>query len=47
MVKYTIEKWLTPKGKWLNEKGLTPDIEVVNENDKEDKQLQSAIDKLK
>ena len=47
MVKYTIEKWLTPKGKWLNEKGLTPDVEVVNENDKEDKQLQSAIDKLK
>ena len=27
-VKYTTQKWLTPKGEWLNEVGVTPD-EVV------------------
>ena len=24
----TIAKWLTPKGTWINGKGLTPDVEV-------------------
>lgn len=28
-LKLTIGKWLTPNGTWVNEKGLTPDIEVT------------------
>ena len=52
-VKYTIQKWLTPKGNWVNEKGITPDIEVeLNEeyyksyDKKDDNQLQKAIEEL-
>jgi len=28
-LKITIAKWLTPSGKWINEKGITPTIEVA------------------
>lgn len=28
LIKMTIAKWLTPKGNWINEKGVTPDIVV-------------------
>jgi len=52
-VKYTIQKWLTPKGNWVNEKGITPDIEVELSEDyyktfdkKDDNQLQKAIEEL-
>ena len=24
MIKYTIEKWLTPLGNWINEEGVIP-----------------------
>lgn len=52
MIKYTTAYWLTPKGITINEKGLTPDIEVTGsfkdgmtlENDVE---LQTAINNLK
>ena len=27
-IKYTVQKWLTPKGNWINEKGVTPTKEV-------------------
>ncbi|OEH86795.1 hypothetical protein BHU72_00555 [Desulfuribacillus stibiiarsenatis] len=27
-MKFTIAKWLTPKGNWINKVGVTPDIEV-------------------
>lgn len=27
-IKYTTQKWLTPKGKWLDEKGIEPDVAV-------------------
>lgn len=27
-LKYTQGKWLTPKGNWINEKGVTPDVEA-------------------
>lgn len=27
-IKYTTSKWLTPKGNWINEKGITPTVEV-------------------
>lgn len=28
-IKFTTEKWLTPKGKWIHEKGVKPDYEVA------------------
>lgn len=27
-LKFTTGKWLTPSGQWINEKGVTPDVEV-------------------
>ena len=52
-VKYTIQKWLTPNGNWINEKGITPDIEVKLDDEyyktfdkKDDNQLQKAIEEL-
>ncbi len=42
MLKYTVSKWLTSSGKWINGKGVTPDIFVKNENGK-DAQLDRAI----
>ncbi len=52
-VKYTIQKWLTPNGNWINEVGVTPDIEVQlnieyyqNPSNDTDTQLQSAIEEL-
>ncbi|WP_411841856.1 S41 family peptidase [Salinicoccus sp. HZC-1] len=30
MLKYTNTKWLTPEGNWIHEKGITPDIKLVN-----------------
>lgn len=52
-VKYTIQKWLTPKGNWINDTGLTPthavdlDIEYLkNPVDENDNQLQKALEIL-
>jgi len=43
----TIAKWLTPKGTWVHENGLEPDIEVQqNQETLEDEQLDAAIDYL-
>lgn len=28
-IKFTTEKWLTPDGNWIHEKGITPDYEVA------------------
>ncbi|WP_455326437.1 lmo1851 family serine protease [Neobacillus jeddahensis] len=28
-LKYTIAKWLTPKGNWIHKKGIVPDVEVA------------------
>lgn len=51
--KFTTKKWLTPKGNWINEKGIKPDIEVKisedyinNPSDETDNQLNAAIDFL-
>lgn len=54
MIKYTIEKWLTPSGKCIDGEGITPDYEIKlddtyfsspsNENDS---QLQKALELLK
>ena len=53
MIKYTIQKWLSPKGNWINEKGVTPTNMVLQSEEYEknptlenDEQLQKAIDLL-
>lgn len=51
-IRITTARWLTPEGTWVNEVGLTPDIEVLlpelEEGDEfEDLQLQEAIDYLR
>ena len=53
MIKYTIQKWLSPNGNWINEKGVEPDIKIelskeyyTNPIEKNDNQLQKAIDVL-
>ncbi len=52
-VKYTTQKWLTSKGKWIDGEGLTPDVHVLlnkeyydNPSDENDKQLKAAIEVL-
>ncbi len=53
-IKYTTQKWLTPKGNWINEKGVVPDV-VVDQSEQyllepsreNDVQLQKAIEILK
>lgn len=52
-VKYTIQKWLTPEGNWINGVGISPDIEVQlnedyykNPSGSTDNQLQEAIKDL-
>ena len=49
MIKYTVQKWLTPKGNWINEIGVTPTdfVEYKTATETEvtsDRQLQKAID---
>jgi len=40
----TIAKWLTPKGTWVHDNGLTPDTEVKDDTEtEEDEQLQEAL----
>lgn len=53
-IKYTTEKWLTPKGKSINEKGVSPTIEVNQQDsyyedpkDENDLILQEALKQLK
>lgn len=50
-IKYTTEKWLTPKGKSIDKKGVAPDVSVElsdayieNPSDDTDNQLQTALD---
>lgn len=46
MIKYTIEKWLTPKGNWINEKGVKPTEYIEYDGSKNDNQLEKAITTL-
>jgi len=40
----TVAKWLTPKGTWVNEVGLEPDVIIEDDVETtEDEQLQEAI----
>lgn len=50
MIKYTIQKWLSPNGNWINDKGVKPthEIELGEEYEKNpieenDNQLQKAL----
>lgn len=49
-VKYTIQKWLTPNGNWINKTGVEPTIEVElnseyyeNQTEENDNQFQEAL----
>lgn len=51
--KFTTKKWLSPKGNWINDKGIEPDIEVAldetyysNPSAETDAQLQKALEYL-
>ena len=51
MIKYTVQKWLSPKGNWINDIGVEPTYiielaqEYTNNPTKEnDNQLQKALD---
>jgi carboxyl-terminal processing protease len=44
-LKVTIAKWLTPAGDFINEKGLTPNIEVIMTASDVDKDLDPQFDK--
>lgn len=51
--KITTKKWLTPKGDWVNETGIVPDVEIElsdeyikNPSDETDNQLQRAIEEI-
>ena len=51
--KLTTQKWLTPKGNWINEVGIKPNIKVelseeyfMSPTVENDNQLQVAIDNL-
>lgn len=53
MIKYTVQKWLTPNGSWVNETGVEPtDYVELDENYQEnpseetDNQLQKALELL-
>ena len=52
-IKYTIENWLTPSGKYIDKNGIEPTIEVdlneeyySNPTEENDSQLQKAIDTI-
>lgn len=44
----TIAKWLTPNGTWVNEKGLTPDVTVLQDakDSSKDTQLEKGVSEL-
>ena len=51
MIKFTIQKWLSPKGNWINDVGVAPTHEVElsseyenNPTDENDNQLMKALD---
>ena len=50
-IKYTVQKWLTSKGKWIDNKGVIPDVEVEQVSEESDfnndAQLQEALKQLK
>lgn len=50
-LKLTVAKWLTPLDRWINDIGVTPDVQVSDPTDQErdsktDRQLTTAINKI-
>lgn len=44
----TVARWLTPDGNWINEQGLKPDVEIIDDPEtEEDEQLQKAVELLR
>ena len=45
----TIAKWLTPKGNWIHEKGIEPDVKIADDDTtlEVDEQLIEALKLLK
>lgn len=44
----TTQRWLTPKGVWVNEEGLKPDVQAEDDPEtEEDEQLEAAVQLLK
>ncbi len=46
MLKFTVQKWLTPKGTWINNKGLEPTDKVEVTSKEKDSQFEKATDIL-
>ena len=47
MIKYTVQKWLTPNGTWIHKKGVSPTNPVaIDSNSEIDNQLQTATNLL-
>ena len=47
MLKYTTQNWLTPKGNWINEKGVEPTVEVQYDILSEtDNQLEATLTEI-
>lgn len=46
-IKVTIAKWLTPKGRVIDKKGIEPDIKVENKEENVDSQLERALSEVK
>ena len=42
----TVGKWLTPKGEWINEKGIVPDLEIVDNHINESVFIEKARESL-
>ena len=50
MIKYTAQKWLTPKGNWINEIGVEPttvvELDILNYTNGTDNQLDTAVSQI-
>ena len=49
MIKYTYQEWLTPEGKYIDQEGIKPNIEVKYEysnDEKYDSQVKAAINEM-
>ena len=44
-VKLTVAEYFTPKGRSINEKGITPDVEVEYEHNEADPEADNQLDK--
>ncbi len=47
MIKYTIQKWLSPKGNWINDVGVKPTVEIELSSDYEKNPIEQNDNQLK